>query len=270
MRRRLTVIGGAVALLSALAYAGPIRITEQEMHRVPGGVPPGWKFTLPQGDPAKGKKVFADLECDSCHEVLGQGFPAKGSDKAGPSLAGMGAMHPAEYFAESILDPNAVIIDHPDYVGADGRSKMPSFNDSLTLAEWVDLVAYLKSLTGGDAHHAHGPEREKVVGEYRIRIDYDEPDREHRPGYFRAFIQDAETAQPVPYLPVRLRIGSGRAARTVALSPATDPAGFHYGAAVLVPDETESVTVLVGPTTMRVTPPGNRKYRTPRQAAFEW
>src|SRR2546422_3347053 len=34
---------------------------------------------------------------------------------------------PAEYFAESILSPNAVILDGPGYTGPDGKSIMPSY-----------------------------------------------------------------------------------------------------------------------------------------------
>jgi mono/diheme cytochrome c family protein len=121
-----------------------------------GGVPPGWNFTMPPGDPAKGKEVFAQLECYSCHIVEGQGFQNKATDKTGPQLTGMGAHHPAEYFAESILNPNAVILtDVPDWVGPDGLSKMPSYNDALTLQQWIDLTAYLKSLKGGEEHGGH-------------------------------------------------------------------------------------------------------------------
>jgi hypothetical protein len=59
----------------------------------------------------------------------------------------MGGHHPAEYFAESILNPNAVIIVGPGYTGADGLSIMPDYRESLTVAELIDLVAYGKSLT---------------------------------------------------------------------------------------------------------------------------
>lgn len=62
---------------------------------------------------------------------------------------------PAEYLAEAILNPNAVIITEPGYTGQDGLSIMPSYADLLTLKEWADLVAYLKSLTP----KADGPHR---------------------------------------------------------------------------------------------------------------
>ncbi|HYE93905.1 MAG TPA: c-type cytochrome [Terriglobales bacterium] len=131
------------------------RVTMDELHRG-GGVPPGWKFTLPAGDPARGKKVFAELECYKCHRVDGAGFPPLGSDgKTGPNLTGMGRHHPAEYFAESILAPNAVLLEGPGWIGRDGKSIMPSYADSLSVTQLLDLVAFIRSQDGG-AHGAHG------------------------------------------------------------------------------------------------------------------
>jgi len=287
-------VGALLGLSSALASGGSVRVTSEELHRG-GGVPPGWRFTIPAGDPAKGREVFAALECHSCHEVTGAGFPAKATGKSGPDLTRMGAHHPAEYFAESILDPNAVIIDAPGFHGPDGRSTMPSYNDSLTLDQWVNLVAYLKGLTGDggqpghDAHggHAahgappgagthelhgghdgHGPQREATIGEYRVRLDYAEPDDDTHPGYLTVSILDAASGQPVPYLPVTARIG--KRGRPITLRPVLGPAGLHYGAAVRVSDQAGSVTVSVGKATARVTAGDGGRYRTAREVSFEW
>lgn len=132
----------------------PIRATMAELH-ASGGVPRGWKFLVPLGDAAEGRKVFSAMECFACHDVKGEDFPhdSKTPKGAGPELTGMGARHPAEYFAESILNPNRVIVQGPGYTGADGLSKMPSYADSMTLKQLVDLVAYLKSLTAGEMRH---------------------------------------------------------------------------------------------------------------------
>jgi mono/diheme cytochrome c family protein len=74
----------------------------------------------------------------------------------GPELTGMGSHHPAEYFAESIINPNRVIVAGTGYTGPDGSSTMPSYADTMTLKQLVDVVAYLKSLTSGEM--AHGGE----------------------------------------------------------------------------------------------------------------
>jgi hypothetical protein len=58
----------------------------------------------------------------------------------------MGPLHPPEFFAESIINPSTVIERNRGYDSADGSSKMPSYNDSLTVQEAIDLVAYLRQL----------------------------------------------------------------------------------------------------------------------------
>lgn len=124
------------------------------------GTPRGWKFTWPKGDPAKGREVFVKLECYSCHEVKGEAFPAPGDEgKLGPELSAMGPLHEPEYFAEAIIHPNAVIEKGKGYSGPDGSSKMPSYNDTVTVQEVVDLVAFLLSLrppSAAPAGHGRG------------------------------------------------------------------------------------------------------------------
>jgi hypothetical protein len=72
---------------------------------------------------------------------------------AGPDLTGMGSHHPEAYFVESILNPDAVVVDGPGWVDPDGRSIMPSYPD-LTVAEVADLVAYLVSLVDPSMVHS--------------------------------------------------------------------------------------------------------------------
>ena len=85
-------------------------------------------------------------------KLKGERFPpsSKITRGNGPALAGMGAHHPAEYFAESIIDPNRVIVKGSEYTGPDGLSKMPSYADSMTLKQLVNVVAYLESLKVGE------------------------------------------------------------------------------------------------------------------------
>src|SRR5438552_1239501 len=58
------------------------KVTIEELHRS-GGVPLGWKFALPGGDPAKGRQVFADLERYRCHAGHG-GHAGHGAAAAAP------------------------------------------------------------------------------------------------------------------------------------------------------------------------------------------
>jgi mono/diheme cytochrome c family protein len=127
------------------AQEQPGRGAKSEMHH-----PEKWRFTLHPGNPARGREAFVKFECYSCHQVLGEKFPEPGGDAIGPELSQMASMHPREYFVEAIMNPSAVIEDR--YRAADGRSKMPSFNDIMTVEELIDLAAFLKSLGG-----AHTP-----------------------------------------------------------------------------------------------------------------
>jgi mono/diheme cytochrome c family protein len=119
------------------------RTTMAALH-ASGGIPKGWLFTPPPGDVTKGREVFIRLQCFVCHAVGGEKFPPTAAP--GPDLTDLGDHHPAGYLLESILNPNAVIVDGPGYTGADGKSIMPDYRGRLSVNELVDLVAYLKSL----------------------------------------------------------------------------------------------------------------------------
>lgn len=123
--------------------AGPGMAGGHEAH----GTPEGWIFRLPEGDPRAGRRAFVDFECYSCHQVVGESFPkAQGMGGVGPDLSRMGSLHPAEYFAEAIINPNAVLTEGSGFLGPDGKSRMPSYAASMTLQQLIDLVAYLRTL----------------------------------------------------------------------------------------------------------------------------
>lgn len=262
------------------ATPGPPKVTMEQLHQS-GGVPIGWKFELPGGDPMKGRQVFADLECYKCHAIQGESFPASGGDakNVGPELTGMGGQHPAEYFAESILAPNAVILDGPGYTGPDGKSVMPSYADSLSVTQLVDLVAFLKGLTGGGHPHTAAP-AEKTVGDYAVRLDYrgagdhaghaGHATAAAAPGHLMVFVTDRVTREPVPYLPMSATIRvTGQPARRVSLAPMVGGQGFHYGANVTLPDGAHTVTVTIGPLTVPTMASAKGRFAKPATVVFE-
>jgi len=154
----LTILSGLLLVfgIAACKQADPPAKASTEAAHV-HGTPKDWKFTLPAGSAADGRKIFIEAECHKCHDVTGEKFPDIVKDKGdvGPELSQMVGLHPAEFFFESIVNPNAVI-DHDakekGYTGADGKSKMPSYNDTLTMRQLADLTAYLTSLKGGGGH----------------------------------------------------------------------------------------------------------------------
>ena len=127
----------------AAASDGPRRVSMAELHAA-GGVPPGWLFSPPPGDAGRGRLVFTRLGCPACHRVGGESpGPAAA---VGPDLTDVGEHHPPGYLLESVINPNAVIVEGPGYTGPDGRSIMPSYADRLSVPELLDLVAYLCTL----------------------------------------------------------------------------------------------------------------------------
>lgn len=152
----LVLVFLTVALSACKQGERPATTSQVDAHS--HGTPKDWTFTWPAGNAADGRKLFVEAECHKCHEIKGETFPAVVKDKGdvGPELAQMAGLHPAEFFAESIINPNAVI-DHGakqnGYVGADGKSKMPEYNDTFTVRQIADLTAYLTSLKAGGHKH---------------------------------------------------------------------------------------------------------------------
>jgi mono/diheme cytochrome c family protein len=298
---------GAKSDTAGTKKASPSRaISMEELHRA-GGVPRGWKFTLPTGgDPGRGRQLFTDLECYKCHAIAGGGFPPSGGEgKTGPELTGMGGHHPAEYFAESIIAPNHVLLAGPGWIGPDGRSIMPSYADSLSVMQLLDLVAFIKSQDSGHAHHDDGVEQERAVGPYRVRLVFKLAGRaaeshhhgdvkqsttgghDHgaahgghahhgastagAAGHLIAFITDAATGDAVPYLPVSVGIHArGAPARTLKLAPMLGRDGFHYGADTTLPSSTRKVVLSIGATTLHVMGPDRGRFTRAHTVSFEW
>ena len=259
------------------------RITMEALHAA-GGVPPGWRFTVPAGDATAGRQTFVDLKCYACHAIKGEQFPLKPGETAtaGPELSGMGGQHPAEYLAESIVNPSAVLVEGPGYIGGDGRSIMPSYPD-MTLGQLVNLVAYLKTLEAPEDKHAHEPALEQMVGGYRVRLVYKTADTgghmhhgqgamamSQAPGRLLVYLTD-QGGQPIPHTPVRARIAvPGKPARTVTLRPALGPGGFHYGVDIALPAATNRITLSIGPAALRLGPDAPEGLKRAQTAAFQW
>ncbi len=129
--------------IAAAERTTPFRVTMEQLHEA-GGVPQGWTFRPASGDPERGRRIFRSAGCWGCHRVAGEDFPPVWH--AGPDLTDMGAHHPAGYLAESVMNPNAVVVQGPGFTGPDGQSTMPDYSDRLSITDVDDLVAYLKTL----------------------------------------------------------------------------------------------------------------------------
>ena len=147
--------GGLLAVGLIASAGGIVSLAQQAPEHGGHGTPEGWKFTWPAGNAAAGREAFVKLECYSCHKVKGEQFPkpdpTSEPGKVGPELSQMAPLHAPEYFGEAIINPSAVVEEGKGYRAPDGKSKMPSYNDLVTVQEVIDLVAYLKGLKGDGA-----------------------------------------------------------------------------------------------------------------------
>ena len=75
--------------------------------------------------------------------MRGEDFPEPFEESA-PELSQMGPEHPIEFFAESIINPNAVV--PKAYQRSDGTSPMRDFTEQMTLRELIDVSSYIASL----------------------------------------------------------------------------------------------------------------------------
>jgi cytochrome c2 len=136
MRRALAaLLGASTLLLAGCGYEGTVAPTAKDV----SGTVPQQKSTLPKGDPAAGKKLFASNGCTGCHTYA----PAGSNAKVGPDLdklsqyaqkAGQG---PLDQFVEtSIVNPSA-------YVESGYSDVMPKSYGDLPQKQIADLVAFL-------------------------------------------------------------------------------------------------------------------------------
>lgn len=121
-------------------------------------------FRLPDGDVEKGKEVFVAMKCHTCHKVEGVELPAPTGD-VGPVTLG-GEVRRVKTYGElvtAIINPSHSLAEgHPvEKVAKDGKSKMPIFNDTMTVTQLSNLVAFLqaqyKIKRDDDIYYPYGP-----------------------------------------------------------------------------------------------------------------
>jgi mono/diheme cytochrome c family protein len=135
-RSLLLVAGLVVPLGSALASATQAQDTIT--------------LRLPHGDAKAGKAVFEEMSCSSCHRVEGEhGFPDPVSSHPGPTLGGYTARQETERVAMSIFAPSHEITGTVRGEREDDLSPMPDFSEAMTVRQFLDLIAFIRSLGAG-------------------------------------------------------------------------------------------------------------------------
>jgi len=105
-------------------------------------------FSLPQGDPDRGKAAFVELKCHECHRVEGADLPAPVAAPPVPVVLGGEIPHVKTdgQLVASIIHPSHQIArGYPlDAVKRGDGSRMPDYADVMTVRQMIDVVAFLQ------------------------------------------------------------------------------------------------------------------------------
>ncbi len=105
-------------------------------------------FALPDGSAEQGRDEFVQLQCNSCHVVVGLELPEPAT--RGPVIVKLGGqVGRIKTYGElvtSIINPSHKIAGaYPAAVSRDGESLMRVYNEVMTVQQLIDLVAFLQS-----------------------------------------------------------------------------------------------------------------------------
>lgn len=108
-------------------------------------------FSLPEGDSENGRAVFAKYQCQDCHRIAGQDAPEEATYIIAKPIVLGGTSARIKTYGElvtSIINPSHKLTPRQplSLTSKNGESLMRVVNDELTVAELVDLVAYLQPL----------------------------------------------------------------------------------------------------------------------------
>ena len=109
----------------------------------------GEGFVFPEGNAENGKKAFVDLKCYKCHRIAGEsGMPAPTVSPGKVMILG-GKMPRRRTYGDLVTS-----IIHPSYelsenfvrpeTGMRTDSPMKSFNETMTVAQLLDIVTFLQ------------------------------------------------------------------------------------------------------------------------------
>ena len=105
-------------------------------------------FRLPDGDAEVGKQLFVQLECNSCHTIHDLEIPA--AAQPGPVSVSLGGpvarVRTYGHLVSSVINPSHRIAPRYSEEGVteDGESLMRVYNETMTVQQLIDLVAFLQ------------------------------------------------------------------------------------------------------------------------------
>lgn len=105
-------------------------------------------FKLPDGDAAAGRDTFLYMQCNQCHTIRGETFPA--IPLADPPYIELGGnVSTVKTYGElvtAIINPSHKLANGyaKEVVSEDGLSNMYIYNRYMTVQELTDIVMYLQ------------------------------------------------------------------------------------------------------------------------------
>lgn len=105
-------------------------------------------FSLPEGDPVRGKDAFLYMHCHECHMIAGEELPRL--DLADPPFVELGGtVTRVKTYGElvtAIINPSHKLAKgYPlEVISNNGESKMPVYNGFMTVQELIDIVTFLQ------------------------------------------------------------------------------------------------------------------------------
>lgn len=106
-------------------------------------------FALPPGNAEDGRTAFVTLGCATCHDVIGAKGLASG-DQTPQMTIPLGGVRDRVFtyneLVTSIINPSHTLADVQGVAVTDqeGGSRMPSFNDAMTVQNLIDIVTFLE------------------------------------------------------------------------------------------------------------------------------
>lgn len=118
---------------------------------------PAPSFTLPAGSPEIGAIEFQKFRCHDCHRVRGVALPP-GEETERVSVELGIVSQPRSYtdLVTGIINPSHRLAKGyaPALISQDGKSRMPIYNDVMTVRQLTDIVAFLAAHTEVDTQES--------------------------------------------------------------------------------------------------------------------
>ena len=105
-------------------------------------------FRLPDGDADTGSALFVELGCNSCHTLVDVELPLPEVEGPVSVLLGGPVARVKTYgqLVSAVINPSHKLANRypEEEVSRDGESLMRVYNDTMTVQQLIDLVAFLQ------------------------------------------------------------------------------------------------------------------------------